>query len=72
MADTEDTYLPTVGASYGGLDLGRTARQISIREQYLTHMKYHESEIERYKELLDLLDRNPDFERFMNLHQGRL
>jgi hypothetical protein len=42
-------------------------KQVSFREQVVAHIKHHEEQLEKQKEMLKLLDENPAIEKFMDL-----
>lgn len=47
--------------------VGSSIRQMPLKEQVVLHIKGLEKQLEEKKQLLELLEKNPDFEKMYNL-----
>lgn len=45
---------------------------VPLRIQLLEHKKHHQKEVERITQLIELMDKNPAIEQFVNLQRGFL
>lgn len=46
-------------------------KRVTLKEQIQSNIKHHQEEVKRNQELLKLLEKNPDLERFHNLMTNR-
>lgn len=54
----------------GAMNQAQMPRQVTMREQLKQTLAHHEREVIRVQQLLELLDKNPAIEQFMDLSRS--